>query len=111
MSNPSLLISNSTRRMIEIARRGHEVGCHSYGHPEVFKLSREEFRDDCRRALDALAAAGVAQVPDEAIRSGFGAVSRTRFASSSCRPSSASSYIRIRCSTRRASSTQQSEYS
>jgi len=43
----------------EIARRGHEIGCHSYGHPEVFKLTRDQFRADCDRALEALAAAGV----------------------------------------------------
>jgi len=43
----------------EIVRRGHEVGCHSYAHPEVFKLTRDQFRADCDRALEALAAAGV----------------------------------------------------
>ncbi len=46
----------------EIVRRGHEIGCHSYGHPEVFNISREEFRIDCQKALNALAAAGVDQV-------------------------------------------------
>jgi polysaccharide deacetylase family protein (PEP-CTERM system associated) len=43
----------------EIARRGHEVGCHSYGHPEVFHLTMAEFRADGERALEALARAGV----------------------------------------------------
>ncbi|RKZ09658.1 polysaccharide deacetylase family protein [bacterium] len=43
----------------EIARRGHEIGCHSYAHPELFKLTAEEFRADCGRALAALVAAGV----------------------------------------------------
>ena len=38
----------------EIARRGHEIGCHSYAHPELFKLTAEEFRTDCGRALAAL---------------------------------------------------------
>jgi len=42
----------------EIARRGHEIGCHSYAHPEVFKLSRAEFRADCEKALAAISAAG-----------------------------------------------------
>lgn len=46
----------------EIVRRGHEIGCHSYAHPEHYKLTPEAFRDDCRRALDALAAAGVEEV-------------------------------------------------
>ncbi|MDX2472512.1 MAG: DUF3473 domain-containing protein [Candidatus Krumholzibacteria bacterium] len=46
----------------EIAERGHEIGCHSYMHPEVFKLSADEFRVDCQQALNALAAAGVENV-------------------------------------------------
>ncbi len=46
----------------EIARRGHEIGCHSHRHPEVFKLSPTEFRADCRQALNALAAAGIDEV-------------------------------------------------
>lgn len=46
----------------EIARRGHEIGCHSYAHPEVFKLSPGEFRADCLQALNALAAAGIDDV-------------------------------------------------
>ena len=46
----------------EIAERGHEIGCHSYMHPEVFKLSADEFRSDCQKALNALAAAGVENV-------------------------------------------------
>ena len=46
----------------EIARRGHEVGCHSYAHPEIFKLTRDQFHADCERALAALAAAGVDEV-------------------------------------------------
>ena len=45
-----------------IAARGHEIACHSYGHPEVFKLDRQAFRDDCRRALAALRAAGIGEV-------------------------------------------------
>ncbi len=46
----------------EIAHRGHEIACHSYAHPEVFKLSRTEFRADCQKALNALAAAGIEDV-------------------------------------------------
>ncbi len=46
----------------EIVERGHEIGCHSYMHPEVFKLTAEEFRVDCQKALNALAAAGVDNV-------------------------------------------------
>jgi len=43
----------------EIARRGHEIGCHSYAHPEIFKLTIDQFRADCDQALTVLAAAGV----------------------------------------------------
>ncbi len=43
----------------EITRRGHEVGCHSYAHPEVFHLTADAFRADGERALAALARAGV----------------------------------------------------
>lgn len=46
----------------EIARRGHEIGCHSYAHPEVFKMTREEFRADTLRALEALTAAGAGPI-------------------------------------------------
>lgn len=46
----------------EIRRRGHEVGCHSYGHPVIFRMTREEFRADCQRALEVLAACGVDRV-------------------------------------------------
>jgi polysaccharide deacetylase family protein (PEP-CTERM system associated) len=38
----------------EIVQRGHEAACHSYWHRLVFKLSREEFRDDTRRAKDPI---------------------------------------------------------
>jgi polysaccharide deacetylase family protein (PEP-CTERM system associated) len=34
----------------EIARRGHEVGCHSYAHRPVSALSPDEFRRDLRLA-------------------------------------------------------------
>jgi len=46
----------------EIARRGHEIGCHSFAHPEVHRLSVAEFRSDCEGALAALAAAGVDRI-------------------------------------------------
>lgn len=37
-----------------ITSYGHEIGCHSYAHKWVNKMTPEEFRDDTRRALDAL---------------------------------------------------------
>jgi polysaccharide deacetylase family protein (PEP-CTERM system associated) len=42
----------------EIVRRGHEPACHSYWHRLVFKLSREEFHDDTRRAKERIEDAG-----------------------------------------------------
>ena len=38
----------------EIARRGHEVACHGYGHILPTSLTPAEFRDDVRRARLAL---------------------------------------------------------
>jgi len=44
-----------------VAQHGHELGCHSYWHRLVYKLSPEEFREDTRRAQGAIEdAAGVA---------------------------------------------------
>ncbi len=34
----------------EIAEAGHEVQSHGYGHVEVFKLTRQQFREDLARA-------------------------------------------------------------
>ncbi len=45
-----------------IAAAGHEIGCHSYGHPELHRLGREEFSADLDRALAALRAAGASDV-------------------------------------------------
>ncbi len=38
----------------EIRSRGHEIGCHSYGHRLVYDLGPEAFRADTRRAKSAL---------------------------------------------------------
>ena len=38
----------------EIARAGHEVGCHGHQHEFVYRQSPEEFRSDLQRARDAL---------------------------------------------------------
>lgn len=42
----------------EILKAGHEVGCHSYGHNCLWRLSPEEFRADTRRARAAIEDAG-----------------------------------------------------
>jgi polysaccharide deacetylase family protein (PEP-CTERM system associated) len=42
------------RLVAEIARRGHEIGCHSFWHRLVYNLSAAEFRSDLRDATRAL---------------------------------------------------------
>lgn len=34
----------------DIARNGHEIACHGYNHRLAYSLSRDEFREDIRRA-------------------------------------------------------------
>lgn len=38
----------------EIAKRGHEVGCHSHEHKWLNKMTENEFRNDTRSAINAL---------------------------------------------------------
>lgn len=38
----------------EIARRGHEVACHGYGHQLVFQIGPKAFREDVRKAKSIL---------------------------------------------------------
>jgi polysaccharide deacetylase family protein (PEP-CTERM system associated) len=38
----------------EIQRGGHEIGCHSYWHQPVYRLTPDEFRDDLLLATDVL---------------------------------------------------------
>jgi polysaccharide deacetylase family protein (PEP-CTERM system associated) len=38
----------------EIHTQGHEIGCHSYWHRLTYRLTPDEFRDDTRRAKDAI---------------------------------------------------------
>jgi polysaccharide deacetylase family protein (PEP-CTERM system associated) len=45
-----------------ILDRGHEIGCHSYSHPVIFEMTREEFRADCERAMEVLTACGADNV-------------------------------------------------
>jgi len=45
----------------DIHARGHELGCHGYAHRPIYSMSPVEFRDDLRRAKQAIEdAAGVA---------------------------------------------------
>lgn len=38
----------------EIQARGHEVACHSYGHRLIYRMDREAFRVDARRAKQSI---------------------------------------------------------
>lgn len=40
----------------EIHVQGHEIGCHSYWHQLIYRLTPEEFREDTRRAKDVIEA-------------------------------------------------------
>lgn len=43
--------------MREIVDAGHEIGCHSYYHQRVNRMTPEQFRSDTERALNAVAEA------------------------------------------------------
>jgi polysaccharide deacetylase family protein (PEP-CTERM system associated) len=45
------------RLVAAAAEMGHEVGCHSYWHRPVYGLTREEFREDTKRAKDVIESA------------------------------------------------------
>jgi polysaccharide deacetylase family protein (PEP-CTERM system associated) len=45
-----------------LAAAGHEIACHGADHVPLARLGPDGFRDDLRRALDALAAAGAGEV-------------------------------------------------
>ena len=38
----------------EIARRGHELGCHGWSHDLLYTMTPERFRDETQRAVDAI---------------------------------------------------------
>lgn len=38
----------------EIAKRGHEIGCHSYKHQKIYQLTPQEFHQDTKKAKDIL---------------------------------------------------------
>ena len=46
----------------EIRDRGHELGCHSYWHRLIYKLSPDEFREDTKTAKDAIEQASGVEV-------------------------------------------------
>ena len=46
----------------EILAAGHEVGCHSYLHRRITTLTPDQFREDTRRALQAIQDAGGREV-------------------------------------------------
>jgi polysaccharide deacetylase family protein (PEP-CTERM system associated) len=38
----------------EIVNAGHEIGCHSFWHRRLWRMTPEEFREDTRRALNVI---------------------------------------------------------
>ncbi len=40
--------------VLEVARRGHEIASHGYSHRLIYTQSRQEFREDIRKAKDIL---------------------------------------------------------
>ena len=40
--------------VLEVARRGHDIGCHSYAHPLVYKMSPSDFERDLCKALECI---------------------------------------------------------
>lgn len=38
----------------DIQQKGHEIACHGFMHQLVYKMTKEQFRDDVRRAKDLL---------------------------------------------------------
>ena len=40
--------------VLEVARRGHDIACHSYAHPIVYKMSPSEFERDLVKALECI---------------------------------------------------------
>ncbi len=40
--------------MREIVDNGHEIGCHSYTHKRVDSMSRESFKEDTEKAMEAI---------------------------------------------------------
>ena len=50
------------RLVAAAAARGHEVGCHSYWHRPVYRLTSKEFREDIKRAKDVIESASGCRV-------------------------------------------------
>jgi polysaccharide deacetylase family protein (PEP-CTERM system associated) len=51
------------RLVREVVAYGHEIACHSYWHRPVYRLDRESFREDTRRAMQVIQdAAGAAVI-------------------------------------------------
>lgn len=40
--------------IMEISKRGHEIGTHSYNHPLLYNLSEQEFDYDLRRSIEVI---------------------------------------------------------
>jgi polysaccharide deacetylase family protein (PEP-CTERM system associated) len=58
----------------EIARRGHEIGSHGYGHEFVYDLDPEGFRADLDRCLEVLA--GIVSTPVRGYRAPYFSITK-----------------------------------
>jgi polysaccharide deacetylase family protein (PEP-CTERM system associated) len=58
----------------EIVRRGHEIGCHGWSHDLIYTMTPDRFRDETRRALEAIGEA--TGVRTEAYRAAYFSITR-----------------------------------
>ena len=51
--------------VVRMHREGHEVGCHTYGHLEVFHQTREQFYEDTRRVWNVCEGRSASEIATE----------------------------------------------
>jgi len=52
-------IEDHPRFIDEIIKEGHEIGCHTYSHPFLYKITPEKFRDELRKCKQLINQFGV----------------------------------------------------
>jgi polysaccharide deacetylase family protein (PEP-CTERM system associated) len=60
-----------------VAAGGHEIGCHGWSHDLVYEMDPSRFREETRRAVDAIAS--VTGAPVTAYRAAYFSVTRASF--------------------------------
>jgi len=61
----------------EIARRGHEIGCHGWSHDLLYTMTPERFRDETVRACDVIT--GLIGVPVRSYRAAYFSITRASY--------------------------------